>query len=211
MIITAVKPTRQSRVALLTDSGEEFLVDKATWEESPFGVDSSLSREELEELLVASQRRRAKNKAIYLLSKRDYSRKELEQKLCREKGKYIAENREAAAEAAAAMEEYGYVNDEAYAKRMARRLCLEKCYPHRRAEQALCEKGIARATAAEAVAAVDVKDWQLALEFLQKKRYTVSNSPEQKGRMAAAMARYGFSYEDIYRAMAAFAEDENND
>lgn len=211
MIITALKPARQSRVVLVMDNGEEFLIDKGIWEESPFGVDSSLSRSQMEELLASSQRRRVHNKALYLLSKRDYSRKELEQRLCREGGRYVAENREAAAEAAAAMEDYGYVNDQTYAELLARRYCWEKCYPHRRAEQVLCEKGIARAVAAEAVKTIEKEDWQLALEFLRKKRYTVSESHEQTERVAAALARYGFSHDAVRRALTAFSEEENND
>lgn len=206
MIITAVKPARQSRVTLLFDNGEELVIDKGLWEESPFGVGSSLSRLQIEELVAASQKRRARNKAIFLLSKRDYSRKELEQRLCREGGRFVADNREAARQAAAAMEEYGYVNDKAYAERLARRFCLEKCYPHRRAEQALCEKGIARDIAAEAVKTIEKEDWQLALEFLRKKRYTVGDD-----RAAAAMARYGFSHDTVRRALAAFSEEQNND
>ncbi len=208
MIITAVKPARQSRVVLVLDNGEEMVIDKGLWEESPFGVGSSLSCSQKEELADASAKRRARNKAIYLLSKRDYSRKELEQRLCREGGRFVADNREAAAEAAAAMEEYGYVNDQNYAERLARRLCLEKCYPHRRAEQALCEKGIARAVAAEAVKMIEKEDWELALEFLHKKRYTVGENNE---RAAAALARYGFLHESVRRALAAFSEEENND
>ena len=208
MIITAVKPARQSRVTLVFDNGEEMLIDKGLWEESPFGVGSSLSRLQVEELLESSQKRRARNKAIYLLSKRDYSRKELEQRLCREGGRYVADNREAAKEAAAAMEEYGYVNDQHYAERLARRFCLEKCYPRRRAEQALCEKGIARDLAAEAVSLIEQEDWQLALEFLHKKRYTVGKDTD---RAAAAMVRYGFSHDAVRRALAAFSEEENDD
>ncbi len=208
MIITALKPARQSRVVLMLDNGEEVIIDKGLWEESPFGVGSSLSRLQIEELEVASAKRRVRNKAMYLLSKRDYSRKELEQRLCREGGHYVADNREAAIEAAAAMEEYGYVNDRHYAERLARRFCLEKCYPHRRAEQALCERGIARDIAAEAVALIEQEDWQLALEFLRKKRYTVG---EENERAAAALARYGFSHESVRRALAAFSEEEYDD
>lgn len=202
MTVVAVKRARQSRVVLVTDSGEEFTVDKATWEESPFGVDSSLSHEEIEELLACSARRRAQRKAVYLLSRRDYSRKELEQRLCREGGRYAAEQREAAAQAAAQMEAWGYVNDKAYAERLAQRYVHGKLYPARRAVAALCEKGIGRALAEEAVAALGADDAEIALEFLRKKRYTVSNGPEQTGRVAAAMARYGFSGEDIRRALS---------
>jgi hypothetical protein len=70
----------------------------------------------------------------------------------------------------------------------------------------LCEKGIARDIAAEAVKTIEKEDWQLALEFLRKKRYTVGDD-----RAAAAMARYGFSHDAVRRALAAFSEEQNND
>ncbi len=210
MIIVAVKRAPKSRVALVTDTGEEWIIDKTVWEESPFGVDSSLSREEMEELAACSAQRRAQNKALFLLSRRDYSRKELEQRLCREGGRYVSENREAAAKAVEKMQEWGYVNDTAYATRLARRLVFDKCYPTRRAVAALCEKGIGRSLAEEAVAALGADNTQIALEFLRKKRYTVGNTPEQEERMAAAMARYGFSGEDIRRALHLRQGDEEH-
>ena len=69
---------------------------------------------------------------MFLLSKRDFSRRELEQKLCREKGRYVAGKKEVAAQTAAYMEELGYVNDAHYAERLAERYCKERLYPKRR-------------------------------------------------------------------------------
>ncbi len=211
MIIVGVRPARQSRVTLLTDSGEEYLVDKKTWEESVYTADSSLTMEQLEALLAESDRRRAESRAVFLLSKRDLSRRELEQKLCREKGRYCAQKRELAKQTAAHMEEIGYVNDERYAERLAERFCRERLYPKRRAVQALQEKGIARDIAEQAVEAVEVEDSELALEFLYKKRYTVPKEQAQADRLFAAMARYGFSAEDIRRAWRRWTEEQNDE
>ncbi len=207
MNIVGIRPARQSRVKLLTDTGEEFLIDKKTWEESAFSVDSSLSENQLEELLRASDHRRAQSRAVYLLSKRDLSRRELEQKLCREKGRYVPENKELARQTAAHMEELGYVNDVAYGERLAERYSREKLYPRRRIVQKLLEKGIARTMAEEAVALIETADEDLALEFLLKKRYTVPKEQHEADRIAAAMARYGFAGEDIRRAMRRWMED----
>ena len=211
MIIVGVRPARQSRVKLLTDTGEEFLIDKKTWEESSFSVDSSLSEDQLEELIRVSDHRRAQSRAVYLLSKRDLSRRELEQKLCREKGRYLPENKELAKQTAERMEELGYVNDAAYAERLAERYSLEKLYPRRRIVQKLMEKGIARTFAEEAVAALETVDEDLALEFLMKRRYTVPSEQHEADRIAAALARYGFAGEDIRRAMRRWMEDMCNE
>ena len=211
MRIVEVRPRRQHYVAVLTDDGTETLLDKRTWEESPYGVGSFLSVEQWEELCERSQRDRAREKAVFLLSRRDYSRRELEQKLCREGGRFQADRREYAAEAAACMEELGYVNDEAYAARLARQYQQERLYPRRRAVEKLCEKGIARETAQQAVEEVGCDDAQLALEFLGRKRYNISRSKEEWQKQAAALARYGFAYEDIRRAMAMREEEYHGD
>lgn len=207
MIVVEVRPARQSRVKLLIDTGKEILIDKKTWEESAYSVHASLSDEQLVELMRVSDHRRAQSRAVYLLSKRDFSRRELEQKLCREKGRYVAENKELAQKTAARMEELGYVNDAAYAERLAVRYCTERQYPRRRIVQKLIEKGITRTMAEEAVAMLDAEDADLALEFLIRKRYTIPKEQHEAERIAAAMARYGFAGEDIRRAMRRWMEE----
>lgn len=208
MRVVEVRRRRGHQVMVVADDGTETLLDKRTWEESPYGVDSFLSLEQWEELCERSKRDRARDKAVFLLSRRDYSRRELEQKLCREKGRYCADHKDTAAQAAAYMEELGYVNDTAYAARLARQYQESRLYPARRAVEKLCEKGIARETARAAVEALELDDAQLALEFLRKKRYNVPNTREEAEKIAAALGRYGFSGEDIRHAMRAWENEE---
>ena len=189
-------------MVLTLEPTETVVLDKTVWEEAPFGIGASISREEIEELCRQSARRRAENKAVFLLSRRDHSRRELEEKLCREKGRYHPESRQAAAQAVAHMAELGYVNDEAYARRLAERYVQIKLYPRRRAVEALCQKGIDRETAGAAVSELKVDETELALAFLRKKRYTVPQSTDEWQRIAAAMARYGYGSETIRRALA---------
>ena len=208
MRIVAVRRCRGHQVAVTTDDGNETLLDKRTFEESPYGVDSFLSCEQLDELRDRSARDRAREKAVFLLSRRDYSERELRQKLCREKGRYYTDRQQAAAEAAAYMTECGYVNDANYAARLAWVYQQERLYPRRRAVEKLCEKGIDRDTAREAVEALEIDDAQLALEFLRKKRYTVPYTREEAEKQMAAMARYGFSAEDARRALTRRQEED---
>ncbi len=208
MIIRAVRPIRGHQVQLTFDNDTQVSVDKTVWEESPYGVDSSLSEEALEALCAASQRRRAESKAVFLLSKRDLSRRELEQKLCREKGRYHAENREAAAAAAQHMEQLGYINDAAYARRLAEQFVRTKLYPARRVTDELTRRGIDRETAREAAAESAVDETELALAFLSKKRYTVPENTAALQRIAGALARYGYSAEAVRRALSMWQEEE---
>ncbi len=208
MIITAVRPVRGHQVKLMLDDGGEVMIDKTIWEESPYGVDSSLSDAALEELRAASARRRAESKAVFLLSKRDLSRRELEQKLCREKGRYHADRREAAEAAAERMEQLGYVNDEAYARRLAERFVRVKLYPKRRVTEELIRHGIDRETARQAAAETETDETELALAFLAKKRYTVPRSTQELQRIAGALARYGYTAEVVRRALSLWQEED---
>lgn len=208
MTLTQVRPRRGQQVALIWEDGSETVIDKRTFEESPYGVGSFLSLEELDALCALSRRNRAREKAVFLLSRRDYSKRELEQKLCREKGRYHAENKEAAAEAVDYMEELGYVRDGEYAARLAREYRDTRLYPRRRAMEKLCEKGIPRDTVREVLETMDWDDTQLALEFLRKKRYNIPQSREETEKQMAALARYGFAGEDIRRAMYRRQEED---
>ena len=172
MRIETLERRRGRQFCMTLDDGREYMVDKQTMEESVYTVGSTLEEEALEHLLSASQTRRAREYALYLLSVRDYGERELCRKL-REKG-YA----EQAAETAARMTELGLVNDEVYARRLARDCRLRKLYARRRTVQEIMTHGIAREVAQYAAEAVDeaenLTDLQQALALLEKKRYTIS-------------------------------------
>ena len=135
--IIEVRQERGHQVCLVLDGAEDVRIDRRVWEESSCGIGSSLSEEGLEALLARSRRTRAKEKALFLLSRRDYSKKELFDRLSRERGRRHPERDEAAAETVQRMEELGLVDDEAYAARLAGEY-IRRLYPRRRAVQELC-------------------------------------------------------------------------
>ncbi len=204
MIITEVRRRRRSLYQLVLDGEPAMTVDVRTFEESPYRVGSSLSDEDLKGLLDESQRRRAQEKALYLLSLRDHSRVELERKLGREA------DEETAARMAERMEELGLVNDEKYARQMARDLVQRKHYPCRRAVQELCARGVARDTAQNAVEELEADDICQALELLRKKHYNRRSSEEGCRKAAASLARFGFGGDVIRRAMDEWQSEEQD-
>lgn len=109
MFITEVRPRRGRQVLLVLDGEPAVTVDSRTFDESPYRAGGVIDDDQLRELLDRSEKNRAREKALYLLSMRDHSRGELERKLRRTAGEQTA------AETAARMEEIGLVNDEAYA------------------------------------------------------------------------------------------------
>ena len=160
----------------MLDGAEDVRIDRRVWEESSCGIGSSLSEEGLEALLARSRRARAKEKALFLLSRRDYSKKELFDRLSRERGRRHPERDEAAAETVQRMEELGLVDDEAYAARLAGEY-IRRLYPRRRAVQELCGRGIGRELAEAAVDGIDTADADLALALLRKNTIISSATP----------------------------------
>lgn len=183
------------------DDGEQTDVYRPTWDTFGYTVGDSLREEEREALLRQAAEERAKEYAVWLLSQRDYSQTELSRKLRQKVGKEKAET------AAQRMEELGLVNDERYARRLARDLCLRKHYPRRRAVEALAAKGIDRDTAKAAVEETNSDDVQQALALLEKKWYTATCDEKKRLQIRDSLIRYGFSYETV-RAATALAERE---
>ncbi len=204
MRIMSLERRRGHLFSMTLDDGQSYSVDKKVMEESVYSVGSVLDEAALGTLLAVSQMRRAKDYALYLLSTRDYGEKELCRKL-REKG-YGDE----ASETAARMCELGLVNDEVYARRIARDCRLRKLYARRRTVQEIAAHGIARETAQYAAEAVDdaenLNDLQQALALLEKKRYTVSVTPAERQRGTALLLRYGYDSSTVREAWRTLAD-----
>ena len=201
MIITDVRKRRGRLYQLYLDGEPAVTVDAAAFDESPYRMGGRIDDDQLRELLEAGSRRRAREKALYLLSMRDHSRGELEQKLRQTAGAQAAE------ETAARM-------DEAYARRLARDLLARKHYPRRRLAQELTGKGIdhalAEEAAAEAMEEAETDDGQQALELLRKKYYNRLYDENARRKTAAALARYGFGGDAVRRAMEAALSDQED-
>jgi len=198
MRIESLERRRGQQFCMTLSDGSDYMVDKQTVVESVYTVGSEINEDALAALLSASAARRAREYALYLLSVRDYGEKELCRKL-REKG-YAEE----AAATAARMCELGLVNDEVYARRLARDCRLRKLYARRRTVQEIAAHGIARELGEYAVEAVDeaenLNDLQQALALLEKKRYTVPVTPTVQQRGTALLMRYGYDSRTVREA-----------
>ena len=205
MTVTSVERRRGSLYRVTLDGETAYMIDKNTWDESALDVGSSLDAEKWERLVRRSSKRRAHDRALYLLSLRDYPAKTLRQKVM-EGGTDAAD----AAEAVDRMIELGLVNDERYARRLARDLFAFKHFSVRRVAQELQKKGIDRDTAMDAAAEIGAEqdDLQQAIDFLKKKYYNKLGSEEQRRKTAQALLRAGFDYDTVRRAMAAVLDED---
>lgn len=201
MIITEVRRWRRSLYLLVLDGQEGPTVDVRTFDESPYRACGGITEEQLAALLEASEYNRARDRALYLLGLRDYACKELEKKL-------LTEARpEVAARVVERLTEVGLLDDERYAARLAQSLSRSKQYPKRRVAQELQRRGVDRETAAYATEEIDCEDHKLALALIEKKYYNKMTDRESRQKVMAALARRGFSYEAIRRAMTVYDEE----
>ncbi len=205
MKITEIAVRRRGLYLVRQDSGEETLVDRRTWDESPYRAGSELTEEQWQALLHLSQYNRARERALYLLGLRDYACKELEQKL------YTEADPPTAAAVVERLREVGLLDDQRYACRLAKSLTEGKQYPRRRVEQELRRRGIDPLTVQEAVASLDSEDFQLALALIEKKYYNRVNTAEGRQKVTAALARRGFSYTAIRRALDEYGAAQDSE
>ena len=194
-------PKRGRLYTLALSDGSQVEVDRSTMDQSPYRVDSALTTDELSALLSLSADNRARERALWLLSHRDYSRGELKTKL------RAVCDRDAVDKAAARMEELGFVDDGRYAEKWARELCFVRHYPARRAVMKLLEKGVSRETAEAAVAQIEPDDVTSALAFLHKKCYTATCDEKTRQKIWNALLRYGFDGETIRAAVRRWEQD----
>ena len=155
----------------------------------------------MEELEIARRR------AMHLLAARDYGKKELYKKLL---NNYSEKTSLAVTEM---MTEYGYLDDERYAKKLAKTYIEIRKYGKKRAALMMREKGLDRNTIENALEEYDAEAITSEIVALLKKKYMdrlFLEGPEGKKEMQkviAALARRGYSYGDIKTALYALEEE----
>lgn len=205
MKIIEVSRRRRQLYVLSIEGGDPIEVDVRTFDESPYREGQDITEEQLNTLLAASQHNRARERALYLLGLRDYSCKELEQKL------YTEATPAVAAAVVERLREVGLLDDERYAARLAHSLSETKHYPRRRIEQELYHRGVSPALVQAAVSELESEDHEQALALLERKYYNKLNDPDSRRRVIAALARRGFSYGAIRRAMDAMGAPDDEE
>ena len=204
MQITAVEPRRKGLSALYIDGEEAMKLDTEVLLSHRFDVGREITDEELHDCVQASDKKRCKDKAMWLISFRDHSRHELLTKLRRD-------YREDTCEAAVGrLEELGLIDDGRYARRYAADLVNLKHLSERGVREKLREKGIDRDLIDEVVddLVIDEKD-QIRLVIERKYARAILDEKGQR-RAANALARMGFRYADIKSVLREYTEIEDD-
>ncbi len=200
MIVTAVEPRKKNLSALYIDGEFAMKLSTHTLLENRIAPGTELDDEQLFELVKLSDLHRAKEKALWLISYRDHSSKELFDKLCRD----FCE--EAASAALLRMQELGLINDEAFGARFARELHSKHQSPSA-IRYKLIQKGIDKDSADAIVEELEI-DPISEIEALIERKY-LRNLSDEKGlrRTVAALQRAGYHYGDIKSVLSRYMED----
>jgi len=215
MKLTA-KPGKGEKIHLSLDGEYIATVNADYWFTCGIKSGSEVTPEQLEELLTESARRKMMNKALDLLSLRDYSRRELSDKLVtkawekkEQKDMDLGSLKQQASDICDRLEELGLLNEERFARSYVDELIRRKHLSRSGLRTALIQKGVQRDIIETVLEEVDVDPVEQIRELLATKFKTRDLSDEkQKTRTVNALLRLGYRYNEIHAAMGDQLEDE---
>lgn len=204
MKLTA-KPGKGEKIHLSLDGEYIATVNADYWFTCGIRSGEEVSPEQLEELLTEASRRKLMNKAMDLLSLRDYSRKELSDKLVTKtlekrdrKDLDLAQVRDQVAAICDRLEELGLLDEERFARSYVEELIRRKHLSKSGLKTALIQKGVARDVIELVLEEVDLDPAEQIRELLETKFKNRDLSDEkQKTRTVNALVRLGYRYSDI--------------
>ena len=207
MLVTAMEPRRKGLTALYVD-GQEVLVDTETLLSRHIRLGDELEASALEELCRASEARRVRERALYILDYRDHSRAELHRKL-----RAASFSEEACTAAVEKMVELGLIDDREYARKLVAEGMLRKGFGERRMQTELFRRGIDREIAQEVMAEVEVDPIQQLVTVIGKKYTPLPQDEKGRRRMVNGLLRMGYGFGDIRSALSELEEsmDDGNE
>lgn len=215
MKLTA-KAGKGEKIHLSLDGEYIATVNADYWFTCGIRSGSEVSPEQLEELLAESARRKMMNKALDLLSMRDYSRRELSDKLVtkawekkEQKDMDLGSLKQQASDICDRLEELGLLNEERFARSYVDELIRRKHLSKSGLKTALLQKGVQRDIIETVLEEVEVDPVEQVRELLATKFKNRDLSDEkQKTRTVNALLRLGYRYNEINAAMDHRLEEE---
>lgn len=201
MTVTAVLPRRKSLCALYIDGEYALNLDKSVLAENCVREGMCLTDEKLHSLIIQSDEKRAKERALYLLSYRSHTKKELYTKLQRDFSEDLSLS------VCERMEELGLLDDEAFAKRYANDLLTVKRLSKHAALYKMLEKGLDRELCEFCLEEANIDPCEQIAQIIEKKYAKTLGTENGVKKTVAALLRKGYSYSDVRCVISQFCED----
>ena len=194
MIITT-KQAKGGRIAVLADGAEVFVCDPTFWYSLGIYEEDEIDEDRLAEIREENERRRCCAAAFKYLSARAYSERNVRMKLAKS---FSAGAIDYAVERA---KELGLIDDEDLAGILAEELLTRRHYAPGRITAELQKRGIPRAQAEEAVAALEFDAAEQIAQLLETKFRSSLGDAKGARRVSAALSRMGYAWGDIRTAI----------
>lgn len=201
MLVTQISEVTKSRHRVYLDGQFAFVLYKGELRRFQIREGQELSEESYRCIMTQILPKRAKLRSMNLLQSRDYTRRQLEDKL--KQGDYP---QACIDEAVAYVESYGYIDDLRYARDFIEYNLQSKS--RTRIETDLMRKGIDTTvirSAFEELSDLGVEQDEMALicDLLKKKKYCADTATRQEQqRMSGFLYRKGFPIDTINRALS---------
>ncbi|MCI9508509.1 MAG: hypothetical protein HFF10_02020 [Angelakisella sp.] len=205
MTITRLSETKKGRFAVFADGEFLFSVHKDIFLARPeLALGKNLPVELLEEIRLEDEAWSCKEKALTLLEYSSRSAGALAEKL---RQHYPPETVEATIQR---LTELGLLNDLDYGRRLAADLLHLRKYSLGRVRQALYQRKLDREVIDEIMEELEDTD-QIGpiVELVQKKYLPKLREPQGRQKVAAALQRRGYGWDDIREALRQVAENDD--
>ena len=200
--ITDIKMTKKGKFALFSVDGFLFSVDETILASERIEIGGEYTAFDLERIRKLSDVDKAKEKAFSLLGYRQYSKKQLSDKLREKYDEYTAKA------VTDRLEEMGYLNDRQFGESLVEGVISAKHMSPRAAKEYLLSKGIPAGITEELVTEYSGGETEDIKELLERKyrRYDLSDR-DDRDKVKASLYRKGFSMRDILQAMEEYSEE----
>lgn len=201
MEIEILERYKGSTWRMVLSEGETVFLNERIVHEFQLREGQSLPQSALEQVIRADSLRKARERALYLLDRRDYSYVEMFRKLAANYEESICY------EVADALAAENLINDQRYAHTLARYFMETKKQGYYRAVQELTRRGIEKNMAQDAAAAFSDETQERLTELILQKYTRKLLQPNGAAKVKNALARLGYSYDEIRQALDAAAEE----
>ncbi len=202
MQVTDVVKKKKYLSDLYIDGELAFTLDSRVLLEQGIRRGVSLDDGQLHRLVIESEHRRAKEKALYLLGFRDHTKKELLIKLKRTQDESAAEY------AVEKMEELGFIDDERFARHYAEQLVNIKHLSLRGVKQKLFEKGVESDIIDDVLQELEFDPKENIRSLVERKYARYLNDEKGVKKTVGALQRMGYSWSDIHAVLEEYTEEE---
>ncbi len=201
MIITQITGVNKSRYRVYLDGQFAFIVYKGELGRFRLAEGKEIEEESYRCIMEEILPKRAKLRCMNLLQSRDYTEKQLEEKL--RQGEYPVQCID---EAVSYVKSYGYINDRNYAKTYIEYHIEDRSKT--RIETDLLRKGISKELIRDVFeelkeSGIEQNETDMISALLQKKGYRTENATvDERQKMYGFLYRKGFSADAITKALA---------